>query len=122
LSVDARQIPDIFASSHALISLPLQIFVALLVLWWQVQAAFVAGLLLVVALIPVNRLLTSMSCSASQRMMVHKDRRLDVMSTLLENLRSLFMLGWQPQIQKQVLSRAPAVRVSMSISVEHDNA
>lgn len=104
VSVDARQVPEILISTHALISLPLQILAALAVLWWQVKAAFVAGLLLVIALIPVNRLLSSTISTASQRMMAHKDQRLDVLSVLLSNLRSLFMLGWQQHIQKQVLA------------------
>lgn len=105
VSVDARQVPNFFVSTHALISLPLQLLATLVVLWWQVQAAFVAGLLPVIALIPVNRLLSCTISTASQRMMGHKDRRLDVMSTLLHNLRSLFMLGWQQEIHKQVPAR-----------------
>lgn len=121
VSVDALQVPGIFVSSHALISLPLQIVAALVVLWWQVQAAFLAGLLLVIALIPVNRMLASTISAASQRLMVHKDRRLDVMSTLLANLRSLFMLGWQQHIRKQVphhfsTSYAPILCYSVSTS------
>ena len=108
-----------FVSMHALISLPLQLLAALVVLWWQVQAAFVAGLLLVVALIPVNRLLSCTISTASQRMMVHRDRRLDIMSTLLTNLRSLFMLGWQREIQKQVPALLALLVVGACCSCMH---
>jgi ATP-binding cassette, subfamily C (CFTR/MRP), member 10 len=106
MSIDAQQIPEIFVSSQALISLPLQIFAALLVLWWQIHAAFVAGLLLVIALIPVNHLMSSIIRTASQRMMIHTSGRLNVMSTLLANLRTFFILGWQAHIQKQVFISA----------------
>lgn len=111
ISVDARKVSDFFGSSHSLVTLPLQIILALVILWRQVRMAFVAGLVLVVGLIPINRLLTWGITTASQCMLRHKDCRLDIMTTLLSNLRSLFMMGWHDvmHMQARLRLREPAL-------------
>eukprot|EP00892_Ulva_mutabilis_P005343 jgi/Ulvmu1/3180/UM015_0221.1 len=101
ISVDARKLSDFYGGSHALVTLPLQIILALVILWRQVRMAFVAGLVLMIALVPINRLLAWGITTASQRMLSHKDRRLDIMTTLLSNLRSLFMMGWHDVMRMQ---------------------
>lgn len=105
---------DFFSGSHSLVTLPLQIILALVILWRQVRMAFVAGLVLVVALIPINRLLAWGITTASQRMLGHKDRRLGVMTTLLSNLRSLFMMGWHDvmRMQARLHHREPTLHSS----------
>ena len=108
ISVDARKLSDFFCGSHAIVTLPLQVVLALVILWRQVRMAFVAGLILVIALIPINRLLAWGITTASQRMLEHKDRRLGIMTTLLGNLRSLFMMGWHDVMRMQARPTSPA--------------
>eukprot|EP00887_Chlorella_sp_A99_P004434 scaffold30.g4434.t1 len=86
MSVDADRVANLCLSFHELWSLPAQIALALWLLYCQacfVQFAFVAGVGLVVLLIPINRLLAGAIQRASVRMMAAKDRRVRVMVELL---------------------------------------
>ena len=104
VSDDARRVSDYFLAVHDLVSLPLQIAAALFLLYTQVRLAFLAGLVIALALVPLNRLITVAVGRASSRMLAQKDARLDVMATLLSNLRAIFMLGWQDVVVKQARS------------------
>jgi hypothetical protein len=68
----------------------------------QVQLAFIAGLLVAFALIPLNRILGSAIANASCSMLKYKDARLDVVSTMLDHLRSIALMGWQGVLVDQV--------------------
>jgi hypothetical protein len=68
----------------------------------QVKLAFVAGLLVACALMPLNRILGSAIANATRLMLQHKDARLNVVSTMLEHLRCIAMLGWQWVLIDQV--------------------
>ena len=74
MSVDADRVVNLCLSLHELWSLPLQIAIALWLLYTQVQCAFLAGLALVLLLIPVNRALAVRIQAASIKMMAAKDR------------------------------------------------
>ena len=62
----------------------------------QVRYAFVAGVVLCLALLPVNRALATKIQSASTDMMGAKDQRVRVMGQALRNIRVVKMLSWEP--------------------------
>jgi ATP-binding cassette subfamily C (CFTR/MRP) protein 10 len=62
----------------------------------QVRYAFVAGVVLTLALIPVNRYLAVKIQSASAVMMAAKDARVRIMSQALRGIRVLKMICWEP--------------------------
>jgi ABC-type transport system involved in cytochrome bd biosynthesis fused ATPase/permease subunit len=101
VSDDVSRVSNFFLSVHDLISLPLQIAAALFLLYQQVQVAAAAGLIIAVALIPLNRLLAAAVGRASARMLQHKDARLSTVTAFLASIRSIFMLGWQDVIFEQ---------------------
>jgi hypothetical protein len=63
---------------------------------WQVRYAFVAGVVLTLALIPVNRYLALKIQAASSVMMGAKDARVRIMSQALRGIRVLKMICWEP--------------------------
>lgn len=77
------------ASFHELWSLPLQIAVALFLLYRQVEWVCLAGVGFVVLLIPLNRLLAKRIAVASSSLMEAKDERI---SSMTATLRSIFTL------------------------------
>ena len=70
--------------------------------WLQVRYAFLAGLAVVVLLIPLNRWLASKIEGASERMMSYKDTRLQRMGELLHGILQIKMYAWEPRFISKV--------------------
>ena len=64
--------------------------------------AFLAGLAVVVLLIPVNRWLATKIEGASERMMAHKDARLQLMGELLRGIHQVKLSAWEPRFIRKV--------------------
>ncbi|PSC76164.1 ABC transporter C family member 13 isoform X1 isoform A [Micractinium conductrix] len=95
MSVDADRVVNLCQSLHELWSLPAQIALALWLLYTQVQYAFLAGLGLVLLLIPINRVLAGRIQAASIKMMAAKDRRVRVMLEVLRGIRAIKAAAWE---------------------------
>jgi len=74
----------------------------------QVRYAFLAGLAVVVLLIPVNRWLATKIEAASERMMAHKDARLQLMGELLRGIHQVKLSAWEPRFITKVIGYCPA--------------
>lgn len=74
----------------------------------QVRYAFLAGLAVVVLLIPVNRWLAVKIEGASVRMMGYKDARLQVMGELLRGIHQVKLSAWEPRFIRKVNAPADA--------------
>ena len=74
---------------------------------WQVQFAFLAGVAVVLALIPVNRALARRIESASTAMMGFKDMRVKAMAELLRGIRQIKASAWEPGFVAKVCSNGP---------------
>jgi small-conductance mechanosensitive channel len=61
--------------SNICLSLPLQIGIALYLLYTQVKFAFLSGLAITILLIPVNKWISVLIASATEKMMKLKDER-----------------------------------------------
>lgn len=57
--------------------------------------AFVAGVVVCVSLIPINRWLAQRIQAASQEMMGYKDARVRVMGECLKGMRGIKMMAWE---------------------------
>ena len=106
MSVDTERIMDIFTSFHDFWSLPVQIAVALYLLHAQVGLALLAGLGVVVLLIPINALLTNRIAKVSRRMMKCKDRRVQLTNEMLHHIRAIKQMA----LEQRFLSRLRAIR------------
>ncbi|GFP93552.1 ABC transporter c family member 13 [Phtheirospermum japonicum] len=95
MSVDADRIVNLCNSVHDMWSLPLQIGVALFLLYQQVKFAFVAGLAITILLIPVNKWIANLIANATKCMMEQKDERIRKTAELLTYIRTLKMYGWE---------------------------
>lgn len=69
----------------------------------QVQWAFLAGLAVVIALVPLNRWLAGIIQRASQRMMAAKDERIRLISEMLRGIRQIKLAAWEPIFLAKVL-------------------
>lgn len=95
MSVDVERTINLCNSLHDMWSLPLQIGVALYLLYTQVKFAFISGITITILLIPVNRWLSVLIARATEEMMKHKDERIKRAGDLLMHIRTLKMYGWE---------------------------
>ncbi|GMY33956.1 ABC transporter C family member 13, partial [Fagus crenata] len=95
MSVDADRTVNLSNSFHDLWSLPLQIGVALYLLYVQVKFAFVSGTAITILLIPVNKWISKLILNATEKMMKQKDERIRRTGELLTYIRTLKMYGWE---------------------------
>ncbi|KAL5152694.1 ABC transporter C family member 13 [Glycine soja] len=95
MSVDADRTVNLCNSFHDMWSLPLQIGVALYLLYTQVKFAFVSGLAITILLIPVNKWISQLIARATEQMMKEKDERIRRTGELLTYIRTLKMYGWE---------------------------
>ncbi|TYJ33792.1 hypothetical protein E1A91_A05G126500v1 [Gossypium mustelinum] len=95
MSIDADRTVNLCNSFHDMWSLPIQIGVALYLLYTQVKLAFMAGLAITILLIPVNKWISELIASATEKMMKQKDERIRRTGELLAHIRTLKMYSWE---------------------------
>ncbi|XP_015069978.1 ABC transporter C family member 13 isoform X4 [Solanum pennellii] len=95
MSVDADRIVNLCNSFHDMWSLPLQIGIALYLLYTQVKFAFLSGIAITILLIPVNKWIANVIAKATKSMMEQKDERIRMTAEILTHIRTLKMYGWE---------------------------
>ncbi|XP_065007832.1 ABC transporter C family member 13 isoform X1 [Musa acuminata AAA Group] len=105
MSVDADRTVNLSNSIHDAWSLPLQIGVALFLLYTQVSFAFISGLTITVLLIPVNKWISTLIASATEKMMKQKDERIRSAGELLTYIRTLKMYSWELLFTQRLMER-----------------
>lgn len=75
--------------------MPIQVTLSLYLLYSQVQVAFVAGLAVVLLLVPVNRWLALKIGSLSETLMTHKDGRISATSEAVTAIRVVKFFAWE---------------------------
>ena len=72
----------------------------------QVKFAFVAGVVVVLLLIPLNKWLATRIEAASTTMMANKDARIKRMGELLRGIRQIKAAAWEPSFMAKALPLA----------------
>uniref|UniRef100_I1Q038 ABC transporter C family member 13 n=3 Tax=Oryza TaxID=4527 RepID=I1Q038_ORYGL len=105
MSVDSDRTINLCNSLHDAWSLPLQIGVALYLLYTQVNYAFLSGLAITVILIPVNKWISTRIAHATEKMMKHKDERISCAGELLAHIRTVKMYSWERLFTQRLVER-----------------
>jgi len=99
IQVDVDRLAGTISSIHDLWALPFQIVVTFVLLYQQVQLAFLAGVVLILLMIPINSLIAAQIGRATSGQMACKDARVRVLSEALRNMCSLKMLGLEVAVK-----------------------
>ncbi|KAF8382283.1 hypothetical protein PRIPAC_71425 [Pristionchus pacificus] len=102
VSSDVDRIVNFCNSFHAFWSLPVQLTIALYLLYREVGLAFVAGLIAAIVLIPINKKITSMIGSRSEKMMHAKDQRVKLITETMSGMRAVKMSAWEEFFEKRI--------------------
>ncbi|KAM6306423.1 ATP-binding cassette sub-family C member 2 [Aegotheles albertisi] len=102
MSADAQRFMDMANFIHQLWSSPLQIILSIVFLWGELGPSVLAGIAVMVLLIPINAFLVSRAKNIQIRNMKNKDERMKIMSEILNGIKILKLFAWEPSFEKRI--------------------
>ncbi|KAM9618308.1 ATP-binding cassette sub-family C member 2 isoform 1-T1 [Trichechus inunguis] len=102
MSVDAQKLMDVTSFIHLLWSTFVQIILSIFFLWEELGPSILAGVGVMVILIPINGILATKNRSLQVKNMKNKDKRLKIMSEILSGIKILKYFAWEPSFKSQV--------------------
>ena len=87
MSVDTQKFVDVASQLNLVWSAPLQMVVALFFLWRTLGPSVLAGVVVMVLLIPVNAVIAKKSRSFQMQQMKEKDSRMKLMNEILNGIK-----------------------------------
>ncbi|NWS94623.1 MRP3 protein, partial [Mionectes macconnelli] len=103
MSVDAQRFMDLMTFLNMLWSAPLQIFLALYFLWQALGPSVLAGVAVMVLLIPFNSAIAIKTRAFQVEQMRYKDSRIKLMNEILSGIKVLKLYAWEPSFSAKVL-------------------
>merc|ERR550519_1464188 len=102
MSVDCQRISDMTPYLNMLWSAPLQICIAVYMLYQLLGPCVLAGLAIMVVLIPVNGAIAVLIRKFQQKQMKEKDIRVKKMNEILQGIKILKLYAWEPSFKSEV--------------------
>ncbi|XP_071329266.1 ATP-binding cassette sub-family C member 3 isoform X2 [Trachinotus anak] len=104
MSVDAQRFMDLTTFLNMLWSAPLQIMLALYFLWQNLGPSVLAGVAVMIMLIPFNAVIAMKTRSYQVEQMQHKDARIKLMNEILNGIKVLKLYAWENSFKEKVLA------------------
>lgn len=102
MSVDAQRFLDLIPYINMIWSAPLQIIMAMYLLWVTLGPAMFTGLLIMVLLIPINGVVANITKKLQIKQMTRKDDRVKMMNEILNGIKVLKLYAWEESFGKQI--------------------
>uniref|UniRef100_V5I844 ABC-type glutathione-S-conjugate transporter n=1 Tax=Anoplophora glabripennis TaxID=217634 RepID=V5I844_ANOGL len=120
MSVDAQKFIELTAFLNMIWSAPLQIILSLYFLWYELGPSVLAGLAVMIILIPVNGFIANKVKTLQIKQMKNKDERVKLMNEILSGIKVLKLYAWEPSFENQVLKiRNKEIKVLKSSAYLH---
>ncbi|NWX11927.1 MRP3 protein, partial [Aegotheles bennettii] len=103
MSVDAQRFMNLVNFLNMVWSAPLQIFLALYFLWQTLGPSVLAGVGVMVLLIPFNSAIAMKTRAFQVEQMRYKDSRIKLMNEILGGIKVLKLYAWEPSFSEKVL-------------------
>uniref|UniRef100_A0AAR5P1W2 ABC-type glutathione-S-conjugate transporter n=1 Tax=Dendroctonus ponderosae TaxID=77166 RepID=A0AAR5P1W2_DENPD len=103
MSVDAQKFMDLTTYLNMIWSAPLQICLSMYFLWQELGPSVLAGLAVMIILIPINGFIADKSKNLQIKQMKNKDERVKLMNEVLSGMKVLKLYAWEPSFEAHVL-------------------
>ncbi|XP_054556332.1 multidrug resistance-associated protein 1-like isoform X2 [Talpa occidentalis] len=103
MSADAQQLMDLTANLNLLWSAPFQILMSIALLWQELGLAVLAGVAVLVLVIPINALVATKMKTLKKRQTKNKDKEIKLLNEILHGIKILKLYAWEPSYKKKVL-------------------
>ncbi|XP_045840743.1 ATP-binding cassette sub-family C member 3 isoform X4 [Meles meles] len=102
MSTDAQRFMDLAPFLNLVVSVPLQIILAMYFLWQNLGPSILAGVALMILLIPLNGAVAMKMRAFQAEQMKFKDSRIKLMSEILAGIKVLKLYAWEPSFLEKV--------------------
>nr|XP_043873402.1 multidrug resistance-associated protein 1 isoform X1 [Solea senegalensis] len=102
MSVDAQRFMDLITYINMIWSAPLQVVLALYFLWQNLGPSVLAGVAVMVLMVPVNAVIAMKTKTYQVAQMKSKDNRIKLMNEMLNGIKVLKLYAWELAFKKKV--------------------
>ncbi|XP_013391801.1 multidrug resistance-associated protein 1-like [Lingula anatina] len=102
MSVDAQRVQDVMGYLWMFVSAPVQIALALWLLYQQLEGAIFAGLAVMVLLIPINGVVATKLRKLQVANLKMKDSRIKLMNEVLSGIKVLKLYAWELSFKEKI--------------------
>ncbi|XP_073928987.1 multidrug resistance-associated protein 1-like isoform X2 [Castor canadensis] len=103
MSTDAQQLMDLTANLNLLWSAPFQILMAISLLWQELGAAVLAGVAVLVLVIPINALVAMRVKRLKKSQTKNKDKQIKLLKEILHGIKILKLYAWEPAYRNKII-------------------
>ncbi|GMT07512.1 hypothetical protein PENTCL1PPCAC_29686 [Pristionchus entomophagus] len=103
MATDVQRLQDITTFIMLFWSAPLQVTLSIYFLWRLLGVAVLAGLIILIAMLPFNAWVSVIMRKQQVRQMKFKDERLKLMSEVLNGMKVLKLYAWEESMAKKIL-------------------
>uniref|UniRef100_A0A8U7P8K3 Multidrug resistance-associated protein 1 n=1 Tax=Corvus moneduloides TaxID=1196302 RepID=A0A8U7P8K3_CORMO len=103
MSVDAQRFMDLATYINMIWSAPLQVILALYLLWQNLGPSVLAGFAVMILLVPVNAVMAMKTKTYQVAQMKSKDNRIKLMNEILNGIKVLKLYAWELAFREKVL-------------------
>ncbi|XP_027548439.1 multidrug resistance-associated protein 1-like isoform X3 [Neopelma chrysocephalum] len=104
MSADAQQLLELAINMNQLWSAPFQIIVVVVFLWKELGPSVLAGVALLLLVIPANAHIAAKLRRLKKSQMKYSDQQVKLLSEILHGIKILKLYAWEPAYQRKVLS------------------
>lgn len=102
MAIDSQRILELVPWINYMWSAPLQIIITVYLLWQELGFAVLGGLVVMLALIPINVFTANRVKRIQAQQMKAKDRRLKLVNEMLNGVKVLKLYGWEEAFAKKI--------------------
>ncbi|XP_077150158.1 multidrug resistance-associated protein 1-like [Ranitomeya variabilis] len=103
MSSDAQQLMDLTVNLNLLWSAPFQILLAIVFLWQELGASVLAGVAVLLLVIPLNAYIAAKVKQLKKSHLKSKDQRIKLLNEILHGIKILKLYAWEPSYQRKVV-------------------
>ncbi|KAK7486144.1 hypothetical protein BaRGS_00022610, partial [Batillaria attramentaria] len=104
MAVDCQRVQDMMSYTWMVWSIPLQVMLAVYLLWDTLGVSVLAGVGLLVLLVPVNGYLAFRQQKLQKANLHWKDKRIKIMNEIISGIKVLKLYAWETSFQDKVLA------------------
>ncbi|XP_012946646.1 multidrug resistance-associated protein 1 [Aplysia californica] len=104
MAIDCQILQDVTSNIFIVVSAPFQICMAFYFLNDKLGVSFVAGVAVIVALIPLNARISVLAKRAQAEQLRVKDERLKIMNEILSGIKVLKLYAWETSFEDRIRS------------------